>query len=551
MSCRTHFRKYCWPLIGCLAAWWAAPAAAAAMDVNAIINSRESCEECHARVTPRLYQEHAEGEHGRIGVVCADCHGTDHRNMPTATARFACEQCHPDETQQFLASDHSRSWENMQASPRYAKQPAAVQRQGCEACHRIGAGENDGRCDFCHTKHSFAGKEAADPAACYTCHMGPDHPQMEAYRTSGHHFTPATCAACHLPAGDHNVNANLDRLSGNYIETQCRQCHDEAFTRQWLQGAALLEEQGRLLLAGARSIISALHDIGRLYPDPRQRAAAAPADGQLVLGEHQLYEDTSRAEKIYFEMHKYLQVHLAQGAYHQDFTMAAYGGLLPLQRSLRELQDEARLLQELATEKVQLTPIRGPAPAADTGDLYRLTYESSFHGVLPDTRRKPDCATCHPDGADRNATAGAAVCATCHTTARAEQFARDLREIKKHAADLRRSGEEIAEQLLQRGVIRKDGTGELQLADDYKQNQGVAEVLLARLRYYLADLAASTGIMITGAAHANPDYAHWYGNAPAKSDLIEIRDAAHKLTRMKKVYRGDSFPPIGPLPPAS
>lgn len=140
---RSHFLKLYWTLIGfCLAAALAAPptlaetadpADSGPMDGNAIINSRESCEECHAKVTPRIYQEHIEGEHGRIGVVCADCHGTDHRNMPTATARFACEQCHPDETQQFLASDHSRSWENMQASPRYGRQPATVQRQGCEA----------------------------------------------------------------------------------------------------------------------------------------------------------------------------------------------------------------------------------------------------------------------------------------------------------------------------------------------------------------------------------------------------------------------------------
>ncbi|MBI4791803.1 MAG: hypothetical protein HY789_03505 [Deltaproteobacteria bacterium] len=76
-------------------------------------------------------------------------------------------------------------------------------------------------------------------------------------------------------------------------------------------------------------------------------------------------------------------------------------------------------------------------------------------------------------------------------------------------------------------------------------------MLLTRLEYYLADLDRSGRIMVIGAAHANPDYAHWYGNAPAKSDLIEIRDAAHKLTRMKKVYRGDSFPPIGPLPAGS
>ena len=561
---RSHFLKLYWTLIVfCLTAMCAAPPTSAAtaapavsgppMDRNEIINSRESCEECHAKVTPRIYQEHIEGEHGRIGVVCADCHGTDHLAMATATARFACEQCHPDETQQFLASDHSKSWEHMQASARYGRQPAAVQRQGCEACHRIGFGADDGRCDFCHTKHGFAKKDAAAPASCYTCHMGPDHPQMEAYRTSGHHFTPATCAGCHMPAGNHNVNGNLDRLSSDYIEAECRKCHDDAFNRQWLQGAAMLEEQGRLLLAAGRRIITALNDTGRLYPDPRRREPALPEGSALVLGEHQLYEDTSRAEKLYFEMHKYLQVHLVQGAYHQDFKMAAYEGLLPLRRYMEELQAEALLLQELATEKVQLTPLKGPAAPAESGDLFQLTYDSSFHGVLAGDRKKPTCETCHADGEYRKAEAAAwaPVCGACHVSAQVALFTRDLDEIKKHAEALRRAGEEIVTQLISREIIRRDEAGAMQLIDDYKQNREAAQVLLTRLEYYLADLDRSGRIMVLGAAHANPDYAHWYGNAPAKSDLIEIRDAAHKLTRMKKVYRGDSFPPIGPLPAGS
>jgi len=54
--------------------------------------------------------------------------------------------------------------------------------------------------------------------------------------------------------------------------------------------------------------------------------------------------------------------------------------------------------------------------------------------------------------------------------------------------------------------------------------------------------------MTIGVAHANPDYSHWYGNAPAKSDLIEIRDAAAKLLRMKMVFVEVSGVPFGPLP---
>lgn len=525
------------------------------MDLDEIIKSSQSCEECHEKTTPRVYREHMEGEHGRIGVGCADCHGKDHRAMLPATARFACEQCHPDETRQFLASGHSRSWENMQGNPRYARQPEVVRRQGCEACHAIGYGEYDGRCDFCHTKHSFSKKEAADPQSCYTCHMGPDHPQMEAYRQSAHHFTPAACAGCHLPDHNHNASENLDQLSAGYIETECKKCHDAAFNQQWMLGASILEEQGRKFLATGRRIISMLSDKGRLYPDPRSRTAA-PEEGQEppVLSAHQLYEDTSRAEKLYFEMYyKYLQQHLARGAYHQDFKMAAYEGLIPLQKHLEELQAEALLLQELAAEKVQLTPIKGPVPEPDPGDIYRLTYESSFHGVLANDREKPSCETCHATGEYRKpeAKAWAPVCGGCHMTSQIENFIRDLDEIKDHADALRRSADETVEKLISKKIIARDGSVNLKLMDDYKQNHEVAEVLLARLVYYLGNLDRSRKTMTIGVAHANPDYTHWYGNAPAKSDLIEIRDAAAKLMRMKKVYLGHSLLPIGPLPQES
>lgn len=521
-----------------------------AMQLDAIMKSGQSCEECHEKATPRIYREHMEGEHGRTGVSCADCHGNDHRAMLPATARSACEQCHPDETEQFLASSHSRSWEDMQGKPRYGRQPEVIRRQGCEACHLIGHGEDDGRCDFCHTKHRFSKKEAADPQSCYACHMGPDHPQMGAYRQSAHHFTPATCAACHLPEHNHNASENLDRLSRDYVEIECRKCHEEAFIQQWREGAAILEEQGRKFLATGRSIINMLSDKGCLYPDPRSRPVDSYEGHEPVLYAHQLHEDTSRAEKLYFAMHKYLQQHTAQVAYHQDFRMAAHEGLIPLQKCLDELQAEARFLQELAAEKVQITPVKGPVPEADPGDIYRLSYESSFHGILANDRQKPSCETCHATGEYHKTETKewAPVCGDCHVTSQVENFIRDLVAIKEYAGTLRHSADETVEKLISKKIIARDGSGNLQLLDDYKQNQEVAEALLARLVYYLGNLDRSRKTMTIGVAHVNPDYTHWYGNGPARSDLIEIRDAATKLTRMKKAYLSDSWPAIGPLP---
>lgn len=505
------------------------------MAIEEIISSKMSCEECHQKTTTRIYQEHMSGAHGKNDVGCTDCHGADHQKMSVVTARSACQKCHQKETEEFLTSDHSKSWENMQANARYQKQPDVVKRQGCESCHRIGYGENDGRCDFCHARHTFSKAEAARPQSCYTCHMGPDHPQMEAYQKSGHHFTPSTCASCHLP-GTHNANKNLDRLSSEYIDKECVKCHDQPFTRKWVDGAVMLDQKGKQLLASGRIIIEQLNKNNLLYPAPKDRQPN-PVDGKaLVLGAHQLYEDTSRAEKIYFEMQKYLQIHLSQGAYHQDFKMAAYQGLIPLQKHLEELQAEAQMLEELAAQNAVLSLISLPSVIPVPGPIYQVTYESSFHGVLPDQRQKPACATCHPTGDKANAD-WEKLCGACHTTVQTLQFIKDLSTIKQHAQSLKKDADSVVGELINAKIVQQDTSGSLRLLADFGHNQQVAEVLMKRLLQYLSDLEKCLELMILGVGHSNPDYAHWYGNAPAKSDLIEIRDAAHKLLMMLKLQQ--------------
>ncbi|MEJ2690879.1 MAG: multiheme c-type cytochrome [Deltaproteobacteria bacterium] len=503
---------------------------AAMMTEAEIQASNLSCEECHRLTTPRIFHEHTSSAHGLAGVGCADCHGDDHRHLQTVTAKV-CRKCHPEETTQFLASSHSQAWEHMRDNARYGMQPEVVRRLGCEECHRIGFGNNDGRCDFCHGKHTFSVAEAKEPPACYTCHMGPDHPQMEAYRSSSHHFTPATCASCHMD-GTHNANANLERLRSDYIGRECTKCHDQDFTAKWMEGAAVLEAQGKQLVAVAKKIVEDLNARGLLYPAPTARQPNPKKGRELVLGPHMLYEDTSRAEKIFFEMKKYLIVHLAQGAYHQDFKMAAYQGLIPLQQHLTELQSEAELLMELAENKPDLTPISPPLPEPPPAPLYQATYESSFHGVLPKWRQRPTCTTCH----DKTGTPPAGwktLCVTCHTTKQADQFGRDLVAIRKHADSLRQEGAGIVAGLVDDGIIRKEEGGALQLGIDFGRRQPIAEVLRQRLVQARGDLDQAASTMVLGVAHSNPDYTHWYGNAPAKSALIEIRDAAHKLRQLR------------------
>ena len=102
--------------------------------------------------------------------------------------------------------------------------------------------------------------------------------------------------------------------------------------------------------------------------------------------------------------------------------------------------------------------------------------------------------------------------------------------------------------LIRKKVVVRDDLGNLVLPDDYKQNQEVAQVLLARLISYLGNLDRSLKIMTVAVAHSNPAYTLWAFKGAVRGDLIEIRDAAAKLLRMKKVFVDVSGVPFGPLP---
>jgi hypothetical protein len=123
----------------------------------------------------------------------------------------------------------------MKAMPTAHWQPQALMEgmKGCGGCHKLGlktedeikqlkedgAGFGTASCDACHTRHIFSKKEAQQPQACQTCHMGFDHPQWEMYSSSKHGVryllkqngtlpeavAAPTCQTCHMQEGDHGV----------------------------------------------------------------------------------------------------------------------------------------------------------------------------------------------------------------------------------------------------------------------------------------------------------------------------------------------------------
>ncbi len=205
-----------------------------------VLADGENCIQCHSKVTPNIVKDWKLSKHYQNDVDCSVCHGDEHTTMKDfAKAEIptpeTCATCHEEQVDQFMAGKHSHAWQAIMAMPTIHMQPWPLIEgaKGCGSCHTIGVktekeleklhkeGSKFGHasCDACHTRHTFSVKEAKQPQACQSCHMGFDHPQWEMYSGSKHGVryllkqngvlpkeTPApTCQDCHMENGNHNV----------------------------------------------------------------------------------------------------------------------------------------------------------------------------------------------------------------------------------------------------------------------------------------------------------------------------------------------------------
>lgn len=198
------------------------------------------CVNCHKQVTPNIVSDWELSKHSENDVDCSVCHGDEHTSPATADkARIptpeTCAGCHEERVEQYKAGKHAFAWAAMKAMPTAHWQPMQLMEgmKGCGGCHKIGikseeeiaalktqgGGYGTASCDACHTRHLFSVKEARQPQACQTCHMGFDHPQWEMYSASKHGVryllkqnqvlppdaAAPTCQTCHMQDGNHEV----------------------------------------------------------------------------------------------------------------------------------------------------------------------------------------------------------------------------------------------------------------------------------------------------------------------------------------------------------
>ncbi len=200
----------------------------------------QQCVECHKEITPNIVSDWQLSKHSQNEVNCSVCHGDGHTSVSdiekvTLPTPETCATCHEDRVEEFKKGKHAFAWAALKAMPTTHWLPMALNEgmKGCGGCHKIGlksdediknlkkkgAGFGVASCDACHTRHTFSVKEARQPQACQTCHMGFDHPQWEMYSSSKHGVrfllkqnktlpegvAAPTCQTCHMPDGNHAV----------------------------------------------------------------------------------------------------------------------------------------------------------------------------------------------------------------------------------------------------------------------------------------------------------------------------------------------------------
>ncbi len=252
-----------------------------------------NCIECHAKKMPGIVEDWKTGKMAHATVSCYDCHvveksspmasqceglkGTNIFISPMVSSK-TCSRCHPQEVDQFLKSGHAKlAGAPVIENKKFLKlmyyyegaefigvksgtpENMASRASGCQMCHgtQVELGPDNkpinntwpggvgtrypdgsiGTCTVCHTRHKFSIEEARKPEACASCHLGPDHPDIEIYLESKHgqrylthgeewrwdsapdawqpgDYDAPTCAVCHMSgigelSTTHNINERL------------------------------------------------------------------------------------------------------------------------------------------------------------------------------------------------------------------------------------------------------------------------------------------------------------------------------------------------------
>ena len=330
-----------------------------------------ACITCHQQTTPGQVEDWKDSRHAHAGITCIDCHqvaedspmAMRHANVedtpvfvsPLVSPKV-CGRCHVDAKAQFDASGHFRAYRQIipkdslhalvqvHEGRNLPELQGAPGETGCMQCHgtEIKLDENNrptpetwpnngmgniypdgstGSCTACHSRHKFDIAEARHPHACASCHLGPDHPNIEIFNNSKHghlyntegadwNFDTApdawepgdyrgpTCATCHMSgigelAATHNISERLywnlwakeSKVRGSddvlspllgdgpegrkKMKMVCKNCHSETHTDGFFtQGDKAVRLYNEGYYEPATEMLNALREKGLLKDNP-------------------------------------------------------------------------------------------------------------------------------------------------------------------------------------------------------------------------------------------------------------------------------------------
>jgi len=378
-------------------------------------SKKSECISCHEKVTPGIVGQFLEGKMAKV-MDCSGCHGSEHKGMNDAKkAKIptpdTCAKCHPGRVKEFREGKHALAWAAMKAMPMINHQPPTVgggDLKGCSGCHKIGDKPAEdikrygaAQCDSCHTRHSFSVKEAKDPRACRTCHMGFDHPQWEMWQTSKHgtiwELEPTTgraptCQTCHMPDGKHDVMtawgflalrlpeddkewlndritilqalgvlddkgnpterleavkvAKVARLSKEEFEKYrnrmidtCSKCHSRSFAEENYKASESIIREVDKIFADSIRTVKALYDDGILKK---------PAGWKYAPDLLQFYEAKTAAEQELYLIFLEYRMRAFQGAFHANPDYMHWYGWAKVKEAAARIKEDAERLRREA-----------------------------------------------------------------------------------------------------------------------------------------------------------------------------------------------------------
>jgi hypothetical protein len=190
-------------------------------------------------------------------------------------------------------------------------------------------------------------------------------------------------------------------------------------------------------------------------------------------------------------------------------------------------------------------------------------WETSRHGVIykkSGPQAAPSCVSCHMPKGSHNVSRGISsgltgtgnakkqerefmltICGTCHTRNFAARNLDDGDSIERQSKALVAEAQQLIDGLQKEGLLSPTpaerpphplfGKNFVLGPHMLYENLSSVESIFFKMKAFYA-ISAYKGVF-----HQNPDYAHWYGNAPLKLALSEIRSEAALLRKVELIKK--------------